>query len=239
MAAFEERLLRSLQSMPGGAAAAIVTSLPYSSWSSAKSYFTIESRDVRENDTPPTAQSQAISPDYFRALHLPILQGRAFADSDGKDATGGGIISQTFGARFFPGESTIGKRLKAELPSADAPWMTIVGVVANVRVTPFDKFYKPVLYRPYQQATSRSFDLLIRTSADPKAQAATARAQVAAIDRDQPVYQLKTLEELFNDQLSGFRFLTVMIDVFGFLALFLAALCVYTVGPFFVNERTP
>lgn len=237
IAAFQERLVHSLQAVSGIQAAAVTTNLPYSG-SSMSANFTIEGRDARESSSPPAAINACISADYFRALHLPVRQGRSFTDRDGKDAPLVVVISRTLANQYFPGENPIGKHIKIGLPSMDSPWLTIVGIVADLRRDPFDKFYRPAMYRPYQQHAIRSFDVLMRTSGDPKALAAAARAQVSAIDPDQPVYEFKTLEELFNDQLSGFRFLAVLMGVFGFVALFLSSIGVYAVMAYSVNERT-
>jgi putative ABC transport system permease protein len=237
VAAFQERLLRSLQSINGVATAAIVSNLPYTG-SFTGVNLTIEGRDARAAGTPANALNQCISPGYFRALHLPMREGREFTDSDGQDAPPVAIVSRALATQYYPGQNPIGRHLKIGLPSSDSPWITIVGVVSDIRINPFDKSYRPALYRPYQQRAFRSFDVLIRTPADPKALMAAARAQVAAIDRDQPVYQLKTLEAVFNDQLSGFRFLAVLMGVFGFVALFLSSIGVYAVMAHSVSERT-
>ena len=237
IAAFQERLVRALQSTSGVRAAAVASNLPYSG-SSSGANFTIEGRDTRENETPPSAIYECITADYFRALQLSARDGRAFSDRDGKDAPLVAIVSRSLVNRYFPGENPIGKHIKIGLPSTDSPWLTITGIVADLRRDPFDKFLRPVIYRPYQQQTSRSFDVLIRTSGDPKALTAAAHAQVASIDPDQPVYQFKTLADLFDDQLAGFRFLAVLMGVFGFVALFLASIGVYAVMAYSVNERT-
>jgi putative ABC transport system permease protein len=237
IAAFQERLLGSVQAISGIQSAAVATNLPYSG-NSASANFTIEGRDTRESGSPPAAINECVSADYFHALHLPVRQGRAFTDRDGKDAPLVAIISRTLANQYFPGENPLGKHIKIGLPSMDSPWLTIVGIVADVRRDPFDKFYRPTMYRPYQQHAIRSFDVLMRTSGDPKALSAAARAQVAAIDSDQPVYEFKTLEELFDGQLSGFRFLAVLMGVFGLVALFLSSIGVYAVMAYSVNERT-
>jgi len=235
--AFENRLLQSLRTLPGVIAAGMVSNLPYSG-SFANANVTIEGRDTRQTDASPSALNQRASPDYFRALQLPLREGRAFAESDGPDSPRVAVISRNFALRFFPGENPIGKRIKIGLASENADWLTIVGVVSDLRINPFDKFNRPVVYRAAAQTPPRSFDVLIRASGDPQALAAAARAQVAAIDRDQPVYQFMTLDALFNEQLSGFRFLAVLMGIFGFIALFLASIGVYAVMAHSVNERT-
>jgi putative ABC transport system permease protein len=237
IAAFQDRLLRSLQAVSGVQAAAMATNLPYSG-NAAAANFTMEGRDIREGGEQPSAINQSISADYFHALHLPLRTGRSFSDKDGKDTQLVAIVSRTFANQYFPGENPIGKHIKVGLPSTDSPWLTIVGIAADLRLNPFDKFLRPAMYRPYRQHAARSFDILLRTSGDPKQLAAAARAQVFAIDPDQPVYASKTLEELFNDQLAGFRFLAVLMDIFGLVALFLASIGVYAVMAYSVNERT-
>jgi putative ABC transport system permease protein len=235
--AFQTRLLRSLQAISGVKSAALATNLPYSGATSAAN-FTIEGRDNRESGIPPAAINECITADYFTALHLPVRAGRSFSERDGRDAPPVVIVSRTLVNQFFPGENPLGRHIKVGLPSTDSPWMTIVGVVGDLRRDPFDKFYRPAMYRPYQQHTLRSFDVLLRTAGDPKLLAAPARAQVSAIDPDQPVYEFKTMEALFNDQLSGFRFLAVLMGIFGLVALFLSSIGVYAVMAYSVNERT-
>ncbi|HYL74993.1 MAG TPA: ABC transporter permease [Bryobacteraceae bacterium] len=236
-ATFQQQLLGSLRALPGVTAAGIVSNLPYSG-SFTNANVTVEGHYTRQTDTTPSALNQRASPGYFRALQLSLREGRAFTESDGPGSQQVAIVSRNFALRFLPGENPIGKRIKIGLASENADWLTIVGVVSDLRINPFDKFNRPVVYRASQQTPPRSFDVLIRTSGDPKALAAAARAQVAAIDRDQPVYQFMTLDALFNDQLSGFRFLAVLMGIFGFIALFLASIGVYAVMAHSVNERT-
>ncbi|HEV2691221.1 MAG TPA: FtsX-like permease family protein, partial [Bryobacteraceae bacterium] len=237
LAAFEQRLLQSLRALPGVTAAGMVSNLPYSG-SFSNVNLTIEGRDTTRTGASPSALNQRASPDYFRALQLPLRTGRDFAESDSPDAPRVAIISRNFAQRYFPDENPLGRRIKTGLASETSDWLTIVGVVSDIRINPFDKSNQPVVYRAYHQTPPRSFDVLIRTSGDPKSLAAAARAQLAAIDRDQPVDKFMTLDALFNEQLSGFRFLAVLMGIFGFLALFLASIGVYAVMAHSVNERT-
>jgi putative ABC transport system permease protein len=237
VAAFEQRLLQSLENLPGVTSAGMVSNLPYSG-SSSSSNFTIEGRDTRETGTQPAAVNDRISPGFFRAFNLPLLDGRTFTDGDGKDAPRVAIVSRSLGLRYFPGENPIGKHVKVGLASENGDWFTIVGVVGDVRQNPFDKNYRPVLYRPIQQAPIRSFDVVMRAAGSPAALKSAVRSQLDAIDRDQPIFALKTLDELFDSQLSGFRFLSVLMNIFGFVALFLAGIGVYAVMAYSVNERS-
>jgi len=236
IATFQERLLRLMEGIPG-VESALTTNLPYSGMSTSAN-FTIEGRDTRLSGSPPAAINSCVSADYFHALHLPVREGRAFSAGDGKDAPLVVIVSRSLVNQYFPGENPIGKHIKIGLPSTESPWMTIVGVVGDLRRDPFDKIYRPAMYRPYQQHAMRSFDVLLRTAGDPKALSASARAQVAAIDADQPIYEFKTLAELFDDQLAGFRFLSVLMGIFGLVALFLSSIGVYAVMAYSVSERT-
>lgn len=237
VAAFEQKFVPALRALPGVTAATLVSNIPYSgSWGNVN--FTIEGRDPRAAGPSATAVNQRISPDYFRAFHLPLREGRGFTEADGRDAPNVAIISRAFANRFFAGQSPLGRRVKVGLASEGSDWMTIVGVASDVRQIPFDKTYRPVLYRPFQQWPARGFDVLIRTSGDPKQLEAAARARLTAIDPDQPIFQLKTLDQLFDDQLSGFRFLSVLMGIFGLVALFLSGIGVYAMMAYSVNERT-
>lgn len=237
MRAFEDRLVRSLQPLPGVVSAGLVSYLPYSGSFSTAS-ITIEGRDERDFRSTPSALNQRVSVDYFRTLHLAMRSGRGFTESDGPDGPRVAIISQGFARQYFPGLDPIGKRVRIGFANEHFDWLTIVGVVSDMRQNPFDKNYRPALYRPMAQATIGDFDVLIRTTGDPNALKGAVRDQIAAIDRDQPLYQFKTLDRLFDEQLSGFRFLSVLMDVFGFVALFLSSVGVYAVMAHSVNERT-
>jgi len=234
---FQERLERALQPLAGVKDAAVATNLPYSS-SSTGANFVIEGRDNRESGAPPWALNECVSPNYFQTLHLPIRAGRSFDERDGKDAPPVAIVSRTLVNQYFPGQNPIGRHIKIGLSSTDSPWLTIVGVAADLRRDPFDKFLRPAIYRSNRQWAARSFDVLIRASGDPRNLTAAARGQVRNIDPDQPVYNIETLEELFDDQLSGFRFLAVLMGIFGVVALLLASIGVYAVMAYSVNERT-
>jgi putative ABC transport system permease protein len=234
---FEQRLLQSLRALPGVTAAGIVSNIPYSG-AFANVDFTIEHHENTQPGARFNALNQRASPDYFRALQLPLRAGRAFTESDGSESTPVAIISRNFALRYFPGENPIGQRVKIGLASDTSDWLTIVGVVSDMRINPFDKFNRPVLYRASRQTPPRSFHVLIRSSGDPQALAAAARAQISAIDPNQPVDKFMTLDALFNEQLSGFRFLAVLMAIFGFIALFLSTIGVYAVMAHSVHERT-
>jgi putative ABC transport system permease protein len=237
LGAFEQRLLQSLRSLPGVTSAGIVSSLPYSG-SFFNANVTIQGRDTTQTGESPSAINQRASAGYFRALQLPLRAGRDFTESDGPDSQRVAIVSRNFALRYFPGEDPIGKRIKIGLASENADWLTIAGIVSDLRINPFDKLNRPVVYRAAVQTPPRTFDVLIRTTGDPKVLAGAARAQLSAIDRDQPVSQFMTLDALFNEQLSGFRFLAVLMGIFGFIALFLSSIGVYAVMAHSVSERT-
>jgi putative ABC transport system permease protein len=234
---FHARALSKLGAVPGVDSAAVVTSLPYSGWSQGGD-FTIEGRAPERPAEQPNAQRQSISPNYFRTAHIPLIAGREFSDSDGSTAPGVAIIGQRFAQRYFPGEDPIGKRLKLGRPELDLPFLTIVGVAADLRHDPFDKLPRYTIYRPYLQQPDRGTGYLLRTAGDPLNAASAARAAIAQVDANQPVADMLTFRKVIDDQLLGYRYVVVLMGICGLIALALSAIGVYGVMAYSVAERS-
>jgi len=171
-------------------------------------------------------------------LRIPLKDGREFTERDGADAPLVAIVSQSLARRYFPGENPIGKRLKMGNASAAGPWWTVAGVAGDIRHNEGDREPRRTLYRPYRQAPPRAFGVVMRTGGDPLRLAAAARAEVRAIDSDQPISDVRTFAKLISDHLTGLRYVAVLMGVFGLLALLLAAIGVYSVMAHSVTERT-
>jgi hypothetical protein len=148
------------------------------------------------------------------------------------------IIGQRSAERYFPGEGPIGKRIKLGRPELDLPYLTIVGVVADLRHDPFDKLPRITIYRPYAQQPDRYTSYFIRTSLEPLKLASAARAAMAEVDANQPLAQMMTFQKVINDQLLGYRYVAVMMAICGAIALLLSAIGVYGVMAYSVAERS-
>jgi putative ABC transport system permease protein len=232
-ARFEDQLLLSLASLPGAESAALSSALPYASGSHPAT-FVIEGRPLPKPGTEPAAQRQAVSVDYFQNLRIRLLRGRLFDARDGETAPPVALISQHLARRYFAGENPIGQRLRI----GQVPWCTIIGVVADIRRDPWDHDIAPVIYRPFLQDPSPRVHFLVRAAGDPNGLVPAARAQLARLDPDQPVEDIKTYRKAIDDRLVGLRYVASMMAVFGALALLLSAVGVYGITAYSVSERT-
>src|SRR5262249_45118451 len=172
-------------------------------------------------DAEHVALAESISANYFQTLLLPMLRGREFTDADGPDATRVAIISQAMAERYWPGGEAVGKRIRQGGPDSKNPWLTIVGVAANVKYSPYFPV-DGVVYVPYTQSAEMNAAFLLRTQGDPLAAAAAVRAKIGAVDANQPIYEAKSLERLTYEQLSGISFIAGLMGVLGLIALVLA-----------------
>jgi putative ABC transport system permease protein len=234
-AAFYQQVLAEMAAIPGIESASFATAVPNSD---EQSYhpFTGENRPWSE-DAGHIALSESISPNYFRTLHLALLQGREFTDADGANSLRVAIVSRSVAERYWPGDSAIGKRIKDGQPDSKNPWMTIVGVVGDVKYNG----YFPVntaVYVPFAQDASMNGAFLWRTAGDPLSFVPALRAKIASVDPDQPIYEPKPLAQLTHEELIGISFIATMMAALGLIALVLASSGVYGVMAHSVTERT-
>ncbi|MBV8207315.1 MAG: ABC transporter permease, partial [Acidobacteria bacterium] len=179
--------------------------------------------------------AQAVSPDYFRQLRIPVLQGRILGAQDGADAPPVAVISDSVARRWWPRGDSPGRRIRM---ATDEPWITIVGVVADIDQSTLSNRVWPTVYRPISQAPPQSATFLVRTAAAPMSFAAAARSAVTAADPYQALFDIRTLRQLATDNRSGIEFSAHMMIAFGAIALLLAAAGIYAVMTYAVNQRT-
>ena len=236
-AAFYDRALKNLAVIPGVRFSITAKGFPFSGLRDDGPYWTEGHLDASAS-AERVAVLQSISPNYFRALGVPLIEGRAFRDSDGPDAAPVAIVAHRLARAEWPRSSAIGQRLKVNSTDASSPWLTVIGVVDDVRYVWMDRAEGPTIYRPYRQSPQYYTAFAVRAAGDPSALAPAARAAIAAADPERPIFDVKTMAQVISESTLPIAYLAVMLGIAGALAVLLASMGVYGVIAFGVIERT-
>ena len=234
--AFYRQALQQLSPISEIESAAIARCLPYGDGYHT-SQFSIEGRAVEKSELP-DAQLEPVSADYFRLMRIPLREGRLLSDRDGAESLPVAVVSEGLVRRYWPVQGALGRRIKVGLPDSENPWLTIVGVVKDVQYNWFDKEPLPVLYQSYHQAATGWTTLAVRTHGDPNRITTAVRSQIAKVDPDQPLAEIKTLDQVMSDSVLGLAYMAVMMTVLGAIALVLSAVGVSGLMAYSVTERT-
>jgi predicted permease len=187
------------------------------------------------HDTPVATDWRSASPDYFRALDVPIVAGRTFHDSDSPSRPAVGIIDERLAHEVFGGGSPVGKRFRMDF--AGAPWVEIVGVVGHLRHEGLDRDPRPQVYWPYQQRTQDRMAMVVKTTVDPSSLTAAVRAAIREIDPDQPLYDVRPMTAVLERTLYGQWLNTVLAGAFAVTALVLASAGLFGVVSYLTAQR--
>ena len=233
--AFYERALGAIAALPGVESAGGAATLPIGGDDFA-SGVVIEGKPEPRPGELPRAGLQVVSPGYFRTMGIRVVDGRDVADSDTAETVPVVLVNQTFARQHWPGTPAVGRRIR--LGGGAAPWLTVVGVVSDIRHLGPATPPRPEFYQPYTQRSFPFMAFVVRTSGSPAALVPSIRAAVTSLDSAQPIAGVGTMDEHIARALSRPRFMSTLIACFGFLALVLSTVGVYGVMAFSVAQRT-
>ena len=235
--AFFTDMNRRLESVPGVKSSAVITNLPlYKQGNSTN--IALEGRPDPPPSQEPIITTRVISPKYFETMGIPLLSGRQLTDQDTGNSPTVTVVSETMARRYWPGENAIGKRVAFGRAEKEADWIQIVGVVKDVRQYDLITEVKPQMYLSYQQIPFFvPRDLVVKTDVDPLSMAATVRKTIWEIDKDQPVSNIRTMDEIASESVARQRFSMLLFAIFASVALLLAAVGIYGVMSYSVAQR--
>lgn len=246
---FNKELLLRLRQIPGAAASGLTSFLP-ASGSNSNETFVVEGYVPPKGAGMNLATPVQVIGDYFRTMDIPLVRGRFFTDSDNASAQLAAIVNRKFSQHYWPGQDPVGKRFRIGTPEMDTPWLTVVGEIADVKLSSPDADTKEQFYQPVDQAEKSIGSLadpgdlngnggyiVFRGALPAEKMENVLRATVRSIDRQLPLTQVETMEQAISDSEAPRRFNTTVITAFAAAAVLLAVLGIYSVIAFSVASR--
>jgi predicted permease len=232
-----EDALGQIEALPGVESAAVSMTLPVGD-PDVSALINVESRPPAMPGEVLLVNNRFVSPNYFRSMRIPILQGRAIGETDRADTQLVVVVSQTMAKAYWPGQSPLGKRVRRGWANMVNPWFTVVGVAGDVQDTSLDAKIGPTWYLAFTQTSWPEYSLVVRAAGDPVALTPAVRRIFRSLDPELPLGQVKTMEQRLHDSLGKQRFSALLLAIFTALGLVLAGAGLYGLMSYSVRQRT-